>query len=94
MTDQITQEEADQLRRDELNDVCAVMATGEGRRFIWRLLEKGHIFATPYAGATNDTMFNLGNHNLALWVFSEVTEANIDLYLMMQREQHKDKDDA
>lgn len=90
MDENISKEEQAQQRRDELNDICAVMDTGAGRRFVWRLLEKAHIFASPYVGQTNDTMFSLGEHNMGIFIFSEITEANFESYLQMQSEQKKD----
>lgn len=80
-------EKAEQERRqDQLNDICAVLATGQGRRFIWRLLEKAHLFQTSYAGATNATFFNEGERNVGLWVYLELMEANPELVLLMQQE--------
>ena len=75
-------------RREDLNDLIAVMSTPQGRRFIWRLLTKARIFSSPYAGSTNDTMMNLGEHNLGLFVMTEVIDACPDKYLLMQNEHY------
>lgn len=80
---------AENLERQEaLNDIIAVMALPAGRRFIWRLLEKARIFSSPYAGSTNDTMMNLGEHNLGLFVMTEIIDASPDNYLLMQNEHY------
>lgn len=80
------QEKLDEQEKN--NDIIAVMNTPQGRRFIWRWLEKARIFRSPYAGSTNDTMVNLGEHNLGLAVMTQVIDACPDLYLLMQNEHY------
>ena len=74
--------------QEQTNDIIAVMKIPQGRRFIWRLLEKARIFSSPYAGSTNDTMLRLGEHNFGLFVMTKVIDANPDLYLLMQKEHY------
>ena len=75
-------------RREEIKDIIAVMQTAQGRRWVWRLLCKARIFSSPYAGSTNDTMMNLGEHNFGLFVMTEVIDACPDSYLLMQKEHY------
>ncbi len=87
MTESKAQKDERRQRQQQLNDICAVMDTPEGRRLIWRLLEKSHMFKTSYGGRTNDFIFNEGERNIGIFIFDEVIEANSELYLLMQKEQ-------
>ena len=81
-------------RQEAINDIIAVMKEPAGRRFIWRLLEKARIFSSPYAGSTNDTMVRLGEHNLGLFVLTEIIDASPENYLLMQNEHYIKPEEA
>ena len=85
-----TKSKADEKReaQEARNDVIAVMNTPEGRRYVWRLLEKAGVFRTPYRGSTNDTMLRIGTHSVGVDIMTEIIDANAELYLLMQKEHY------
>jgi len=85
-----TKSKAQEKREEQeaKNDIIAVMKTPEGRRYVWRLLEKAGVFRTPYRGSTNDTMVRIGNHSIGVEIMTEIIDANAELYLLMQKEHY------
>ena len=75
----------ERLRERELNDLRVVMSSVEGRRFVWRLLEKAGVFRTSFTG-NSTTFFNEGMRNMGLMVLGDVHEAAADAYIMMMNE--------
>ncbi len=86
-TETKTKKEEAQERRQELNDIIAVMDTAPGRRFIWRILESANIFRAIY-GPDAEIFRMLGERNLGLKLMNEVIEAKPELYLLMQKEHY------
>lgn len=83
-------EEKYKLETDaEIKDVKAIMATGEGRRFMWRLLEKTGLYKTSFTG-NSTTFFNEGQRNIGLWLISQVNEHCLDEYAQMVEENRED----
>jgi len=64
-------------RQIELDDIRAVMATVEGRRFMWRFLEAGNI---------SSTFYNEGKRELTLGFYADVMEACPELFWKAQKE--------
>lgn len=79
----------EQIRERELNDVRTVMATVEGRRFVWRMLDRAGVFRTSFTG-NSTTFFNEGMRNMGLIVLADVHEACSDKYIQMMTESKKD----
>jgi hypothetical protein len=75
----------ERLRERELNDLRVVMSSVEGRRFVWRLLEKAGVFRTSFTG-NSTTFFNEGMRNMGLMVLGDVHEAAADAYIVMMNE--------
>jgi len=75
----------ERLRERELNDLRQVMSSVEGRRFVWRLLEKAGVYKTSFTG-NSTTFFNEGQRNMGLMVLGDVHEACAEMYLEMMRE--------
>lgn len=74
-------------REDELNDLRAVLVSPEGRRFVWRLLERGGVFRSSFCAESDScTAFNEGRRNLGLSVLNDVLEADSGSFRMMQDE--------
>jgi hypothetical protein len=63
----------------------AVMATPEGRRWIWWLLDRCGVFRTSFTG-DNATFFNEGSRNVGLMVIADINAACPDFYLTMMTE--------
>jgi hypothetical protein len=65
----------DESARDrELHDLRTLMQSIEGRRFIWRLLDRAGVFRTSFTG-NSTTFFNEGQRNMGLIVLADVHEA-------------------
>jgi hypothetical protein len=73
------------VRDRELHDLRTLMGTVEGRRFIWRLLDRAGVFRTSFTG-NSTTFFNEGMRNIGLIVLADITEACSDNYLLMMKE--------
>ena len=98
MTDQLNNEEVtdekalfeakekDRLRRlTEIDDIYKVMSTESGRRFIARVLE--HCCVGHTIWAEGDKIYrNAGARDVGHWLWAEVSEADIELYFKMIRE--------
>jgi hypothetical protein len=76
------------LRREqEISDMKAVMATVEGRRFIWRQLKAAGIYDTSFVGGAPDiTAFKEGARNLGLMLLGEIMTEATGSFLTMQKE--------
>lgn len=78
------------LRRDqELDDVRALMDTPEGRRFMWRLLDRAGIYRTTFTG-NSASFFNEGMRNLGLIFVADVHEVCPEQYTRMLAEARAD----
>ncbi|MCQ4813561.1 Bbp19 family protein [Cloacibacillus evryensis] len=76
-----------QRREEEINDLRAVLSSVSGRRFIWRLLERGGVFRSSFnAESDSYTAFNEGRRNLGLLVLNDILEADLDAFTLMQEE--------
>lgn len=72
-------------RRREIDDVRAVLATAEGRRFLWRLL--GHCGVSKSIFAPNSRIaYNSGMQDVGHFVQGEIVEARPEAYLQMINE--------
>ncbi len=76
-----------------LKNLSELMAIPGGRRFLWALLERTHLYsATVTADRTGRVdlagmAINEGERQLGLWLVDQLTEASPRLWLQMQREQ-------
>ena len=63
-----------------------IMGTIFGRAWMYDLLDRCHLFHTPFvSGAPDATAFNCGNQNVGLQIFSDVvTHCSTEYILMMQ----------
>lgn len=85
-----TRKRKDESIRDrELADLKMVMDSLEGRRFVWRLLDKAGVFRTSFTG-NSTTFFNEGMRNMGLVVLADVHEACAEQYIQMMTEAKKD----
>jgi len=61
--------------REELRKrfMGGLMATREGREWVWDLLSRGHVYSTSYVpGDTTAMAFKEGERNIALYVLSQI----------------------
>lgn len=67
-------------------DVRYVMATENGRRFIWRLLDICGVHSSPFAMNALLMANQCGKQEIGQWLLAEVAAVTPTEYLMMQRE--------
>lgn len=70
----------------ERDDLVAVMSSAEGRRLVWRLLERAGVFRISYSADSDLTIFNEGQRNQGLRLFTDAQEFCPKLYLTMAQE--------
>ena len=77
----------EKMRRD---DISALMAMPEFRRYVWWLLEQSHVFRTSFTG-NSETFFREGERNIGLKVFLEINQECPEHYATMVKENtHKE----
>lgn len=73
--------------RQATDDLRAVLATVEGRRFLWRLIGHCNVFHVPY---DNDRRaFNDGMRNVGLMLMDASQAADLGGFLLMQKESYE-----
>lgn len=84
--------EAQRLKRErEVADFKWLMANAEGRRFVWRLLEKAGVFRSSFSQNGLQMALNEGQRNQGLMLLSEIHEHCPDRYHQMVKEAQADK---
>lgn len=74
-------------REQRKSDLKAVMATQEGRRFIWRVIGEAGVFRSSFVSGSSDiTSFNEGSRNNGLTLLSEIMSDLPESFLIMQKE--------
>lgn len=76
-------------RLQQVDDMRWLLKTEQGRRFVWRLLEKAGIYRSTYSQDASHAAFLEGVRSVGLMVIADVFEADPDAYAMMLREQPK-----
>jgi hypothetical protein len=77
---------AEQKAEREQSDIRKVLAMPEGRRFFWRVLSKSKVFHTPWMGDVNQTLVNVGQKEIGLFLLDELLKASPASFTQMQRE--------
>ena len=79
----------DHARLLELSDLREVMKTAEGRRVLWRFLEKANPFQ-PIWEASARIHYNSGQQEFGQFIMSEMEQANMELFFLAWRENKKE----
>lgn len=84
-------DEKEQLKQQlaierEQEDLKQVMASQQGRRFIWKQLSTAGVFATSFTTDPYITAFNEGSRNKGLELFNDIMKFCPDQYLLMAEE--------
>lgn len=67
----------EELRRQDIQDLRALLHTREGARFLSRLFDMAGVFTISYvSGDSGATAFNEGVRNVGLRVYADVLEAD------------------
>jgi len=82
-------EEERLLKGMERSDLCVVMGSKEGRRFMWRLLGLTGVYRSSFNENAAITAFNEGARNIGLILTDQIMDACQNRYTDMLRE-HKE----
>lgn len=80
--------------RQALDDLRFVLQTPAGRRFVWRQLERGGPFTSPYRTNSLDMAHACGLSDQARRLWAECFEHCPDLLLVMAKENDVSRDAA
>lgn len=75
--------DADEYRKQELQDIKDLLKTKAGHRFIWRILERAGIFRANPTQEHAAMAEREGQRKLGLMIFADVIEACPEKYLAM-----------
>lgn len=78
-------------RRREIDDFKWLMGHEQGRRFMWRLLDKAGVYRSSFTG-NSETFFREGMRNIGLMLIADIHEATPSEYARMLKEQRKHDD--
>ena len=73
-------------RQQELRDIQSVMKFRDGRRFMWRVLEKAGVYDSSFAVEPSIMAFKEGQRNIGLMLISDIMKVAPDKYQMMTKE--------
>lgn len=74
------------------DDLATVLATVQGRRFVWGLLAECGVFRLSYVpGALPQTEFNEGRRSIGLKTMAEIHDLDPALYVVMAQEAANEK---
>lgn len=76
----------DVARLNELNDLRNLLADPRMRAFLWRFLEQCQMFSEHMNSNFGITGHNLGRRAAGMWMWNEITEADYEALLDMQRQ--------
>lgn len=63
-------------RNLEVDDLKKILATAEGKRVMWRILEYCGLYRNSFAPQAKMTDFNCGVQSVAQWLIDECISAN------------------
>lgn len=70
----------------DIADIRRVIRYPEGRRFLWWLLSKAHIFRSSFNMNTKIEDFQEGERNIGLEVLNRLNDADIGAFAQLQNE--------
>lgn len=77
-------------REDELNDIRSVLSTKQGRRFIWRLLDRCGVHRSIWSQSAL-IHYNAGQQDIGHFIEAEIVNADENLLFLIISEHRKDK---
>lgn len=73
------------LRERELNEMRVILASPEGRRFLWRLMGRCRVFNSIYEQSSR-IYFNSGQQDIGFYLLAEIDQADPEMFLKMRHE--------
>jgi hypothetical protein len=78
-------------RERDTDDLKSVLSTVQGRRFVWKYLEKCGVYTTSFSESPHRTMFLEGQRNIGLMLMADINAADPYLYVKMMNESKEGK---
>lgn len=79
-------------RERDKSDLCWVMGTKQGRRFMWRFLSRAGLFTSSFNTNNAVMAFNEGNRNAGLQQLTDIMAACPEKYTLMMHESREEKE--
>lgn len=73
-------------RNRELSDIRFVLLSPEGRRFYWRVMEKGGVFRDAKTNDPHETYFQLGKQSISRDFLNDLLDAKPTALAQLQDE--------
>ena len=67
-------------------DLRAVLQTPQGRRVLWRVLGRAHLFESGWSPDTAAVHFAAGERNVGLWLVHEINAADASAFIGMMQD--------
>lgn len=79
----------ERYRREQLADMRALMDTQEGRRTVWRFLERASVFGSAFNTNAMTQSHTIGWQDAGKWWLAEIESACPEKFAVMQNEARK-----
>ena len=76
-------------KAEKLRVVEGIMSVPEGRKWLYEILKRCHVFSTPFQNDPYATAFNCGEQNIGQMLLADIVAAAEDQYVVMCRENSK-----
>ena len=73
-------------RQHRENGLKQLIASFDGRRLLWLLLEDARVFGQPFSNNALETAFRCGEQNFGQRLLADITETAPDAFLVMLKE--------
>lgn len=80
---------ADLERKQELNDIRALLSNAAGRRFVWRMLGECKTFGSVYDSDSSQMSYLSGKQDLGHFIVAEIVNADENLLFKLMKENKK-----
>lgn len=81
-----------QARQRDDDDLRFLLASRQGRRVAWRLLERAGVNTATFNANALQMAFNEGFRNYGTWLLTRILEVSPDAYPKMLKEQADERD--
>lgn len=89
---EVATKKAERARDRELNDLRVVLASPQGRRFLWRQLQDAGIYRCAFYDDARYAEFVNGMRNAGCRLLADIHEADANAYHKMATEAHLEKE--
>jgi len=87
----LEEQKAREIRRREVGDLTWLMANAQGRRIVWRLLQRAGVYMSSFNHSGSVMAFNEGRRDMGLFLLAETSDASPNGLLKMITENQGQK---